>query len=323
MGRTNSFLTVHMPTPLFSDLAQFFFSCVEPVCCASEFFLLNSFSHSDPRGVCAARRAHKNRTMLQIILALGALLAPHPVLRSRRIAVGMNEASQAPPSPVVSVVLPEGKAAGDLLLIQPPRGAQCQVVVPEGVAPGQSFSVQLPATVSAVSSPPPPPPPPPLPPPPLSPPPALAEPSLLGNFVTPETNPYVTSKARRVRAKYGDDAAGFVDLSDSGERAKLSRLESDLAQFKAERGLADRRLAGGAAAELQEEEEATPLARVINTLGTVLTFNFFVIILFFAWWAAPRPSRGIPPPVLTASRPPRAPGSSPASASSLARTTRR
>ncbi|EOD25075.1 hypothetical protein EMIHUDRAFT_435251, partial [Emiliania huxleyi CCMP1516] len=225
--------------------------------------------------------------MLQIILALGALLAPHPVLRSRRIAVGMNEASQAPPSPVVvSVVLPEGKAAGDLLLIQPPRGAQCQVVVPEGVAPGQSFSVQLPPTVSAVSSPPPPPPPPPppLPPPPLSPPPALAEPSLLGNFVTPETNPYVTSKARRVRAKFGDDAAGFVDLSDSGERAKLSRLESDLAQFKAERGLADRRLAGGAAAELQEEEEATPLARVINTLGTVLTFNFFVIILFFAWF---------------------------------------
>ncbi|EOD10688.1 hypothetical protein EMIHUDRAFT_240195 [Emiliania huxleyi CCMP1516] len=177
--------------------------------------------------------------MLQSILALGALLAPHPVLRSRRIAVGMNEASQVPPSPVVSVVLPEGKAAGDLLLIQPPRGAQCQVVVPEGVAPGQSFSVQLPATVSA---------------------------------------------ARRVRAKYGDDAAGFVDLSDSGERAKLSRLESDLAQFKAERGLADRRLAGGAAAELQEEEEATPLARVINTLGTVLTFNFFVIILFFAWF---------------------------------------
>lgn len=60
-----------------------------------------------------------------------------------------------------------------------------------------------------------------------------------------------------------------------GRLAAEDRLAEDIALFKAERGLD---------AAVGEEEEEGMLQSTINTLGTVLTYNFFIIISFFAWF---------------------------------------
>jgi hypothetical protein len=183
-------------------------------------------------------------------------------------------ASTARPPMVVSVILPQDRKPGDTILIQPPGGLQCQVIVPEGVVPGQSFQVQLPASVfasaapalSPISAP-------------VPPAPGAAEAEsegLLGNVITRESNPWLTSKAKRARAKFGDKG-GFVDLAAAPEQQKLQQLERDLAQFKAERGVS-------ASDSLAADAEPTLLKRVIDTLGSVLTFNFFIIIAFFTWF---------------------------------------
>jgi hypothetical protein len=60
-----------------------------------------------------------------------------------------------------------------------------------------------------------------------------------------------------------------------GRLAAEERLAEDIARFKAERGLDELR---------EEEEEAGLLYTVIDTLGTILTYNFGIIITFFAWF---------------------------------------
>lgn len=247
----------------------------------------------------ACRRGDKMR-YVPLFLAVNAAahavrpLAAWPTLAYRHEAmryVGMRidldddaAASGAQPSSkplpmVVSVILPEGQKPGDTIMLQPPGGLQCQVVVPEGAVPGQAFQVLLPTSVfasaaqavpapsSAPTS---------------APVPAAASAAeaesegFLGSVITRESNPWLTSKAKRARAKFGDKG-GFVDLAAEPEQQKLQQLERDLAQFKAERG-------GGATDSLAAEMEPTLLKRVIDTLGSVLTFNFFIIIAFFTWF---------------------------------------
>ena len=98
--------------------------------------------------------------------------------------------------------------------------------------------------------------------------------SLLSGIVP--SNPYVTSKAERLRAKFGDDEAeaqGMV-LKSGVRRTELEdRLGKDVARFKAEQG-----------PQSDEEPENRLINRVIGVLGTILTYNFFIIIGFFAWF---------------------------------------
>ena len=105
---------------------------------------------------------------------------------------------------------------------------------------------------------------------------------ILDSFVSKADNPYVTSKADRMRAKYGEQA---VTGSSKPRGIVEDRLAADLQQFKAERGLAGKALAGGQ--NYDESTEDLPIVkRIINVLGTVLTYNFFIIIGFFTWFMA-------------------------------------
>jgi hypothetical protein len=108
---------------------------------------------------------------------------------------------------------------------------------------------------------------------------------LLGGIVKKEENPYVTSKADRLRAAYGEQV-----VSGRGGRANSRQVEEilgkDLEAFKASEGLSGRTLAGGAAGRDDDGAELTLLQNVIQVLGTVLTFNFFIIICFFTWFMA-------------------------------------
>lgn len=195
-----------------------------------------------------------------------------------RMRLDLGSEGTQPPPLLFAVTLPEGFRAGDTLTIQAPSGMQCHVVVPAGVAPGQVFQVQLPGAAAEPA------------PAPLALRPAAFTPEveassgLLDTIIMPESNPYRTSKAERARAKWGDEA-GFVDLRNEREQGRLEQLERDLNAFKAERGLSGRALAGGAADDpLTGGEEPGLLQKVINALGNVLTFNFFVIIIFFSWF---------------------------------------
>ena len=54
-----------------------------------------------------------------------------------------------------------------------------------------------------------------------------------------------------------------------------SSLAADLARFKADPNLNPQR---------EGDSEPTMMQNVINTLGKILTFNFFIIIGFFTWF---------------------------------------
>mmetsp|Transcript_75835 Transcript_75835/g.126428 ORF Transcript_75835/g.126428 Transcript_75835/m.126428 type:complete len:192 (+) Transcript_75835:15-590(+) len=98
---------------------------------------------------------------------------------------------------------------------------------------------------------------------------------LFGGLISNEDNPYITSSADRIRAKYGKEyVEGRSARSGGREEAEL-RLAADIAEFKREKGISDAKI---------EIEEPTALQSVINTLGTILTFNFFIICIFFAWF---------------------------------------
>ena len=98
---------------------------------------------------------------------------------------------------------------------------------------------------------------------------------LFGGLVSADQNPYVASKASRMRAKFGDNVEGVLTPAQEAKRAELeSSLAADLARFKAENAPA--RSAG--------DGERTLLQNVIDTLGKILTFNFFVIVIFFLWF---------------------------------------
>ena len=100
-----------------------------------------------------------------------------------------------------------------------------------------------------------------------------------------EDNPYLTSRADRLRAKYGERVVTGSGGREGGRQVE-NQLEADLAQFKADAGLSGKRLAGGQSWEPEEGVEVGMLQKVINGLGTVLTYNFFIICMFFLWFLA-------------------------------------
>ena len=99
--------------------------------------------------------------------------------------------------------------------------------------------------------------------------------SLLDGLISKESNPYLTTKADRLRAKFGES---IVKGTSEAREVVEDRLASDLAQFKSTSPAVER--VGS------DDDEDGPLQKVINTLGTVLTYNFFIIITFFLWFVA-------------------------------------
>lgn len=99
--------------------------------------------------------------------------------------------------------------------------------------------------------------------------------SLLGGLLPKESNPYMTSKADRMRAAFGEGSVVGKSGRSGGRLAAEERLAEDIARFKAERGLD---------ADVTEEVEGGLLQQVIDTLGNILTVNFFIICVFFTWF---------------------------------------
>lgn len=114
--------------------------------------------------------------------------------------------------------------------------------------------------------------------------------SLLDGLIPKEKNPYRTNKADRMREAFGEGSVVRQSLRSGGRDAAEDRLAEDIARFKVERGLPstvglDQPGANYAEANGKEEEMGM-LQNVINTLGNVLTVNFFIIIAFFTWFLA-------------------------------------
>lgn len=115
--------------------------------------------------------------------------------------------------------------------------------------------------------------------------------SLLDGLIPREKNPYLTNKADRMRAELGEASVVGQSFRSGGRDAAEDRLAEDIARFKAERGLSptvglDKPGGVNYADVSDEDEEVGMLQNVINTLGNVLTVNFFIIILFFTWFLA-------------------------------------
>ena len=100
--------------------------------------------------------------------------------------------------------------------------------------------------------------------------------TLLGGMISRQDNPYETSKADRLRAKFGE---GVVMGSSAPREIVEDQLAADLARFKSDRNIlpGDREAA---------EEELTLVGKTVNVLGTVLTYNFFIICALFLWFLA-------------------------------------
>lgn len=67
-----------------------------------------------------------------------------------------------------------------------------------------------------------------------------------------------------------------VPQSEADRQAVNAKMESDLAAFRAQ----------AAAEGVSAPTEVSILQKMINTLGRILTVNFFVIIGFFLWFLA-------------------------------------
>ena len=100
--------------------------------------------------------------------------------------------------------------------------------------------------------------------------------SPLDRIISKEDNPYLTSRADRLRARYGD---AVVTGSGDSRQVVEDRLAADLEQFRVDTG-------AGAEPTRREDEELSLIDKTIDVLGTVLTYNFFIIIAFFAWFLA-------------------------------------
>jgi len=107
---------------------------------------------------------------------------------------------------------------------------------------------------------------------------AYQDEALLGGVIAADQNPYMASKVSRMKAKFGDNTEGIMSPAQEAKRAtNEAGLAADLAQFKAQE-------AAKRGPQSAEQEENGMLQNVINTLGTVLTYNFFIIITFFVWF---------------------------------------
>jgi len=92
-------------------------------------------------------------------------------------------------------------------------------------------------------------------------------------------NPYTTSSADRMREKFGEESV------NTGSRGIVEdQLAADLAKFKAEKGVAGQALSGPSKKYDVAESEKTFVQKLIEVLGTVLTYNFAIIIAFFTWF---------------------------------------
>ena len=96
------------------------------------------------------------------------------------------------------------------------------------------------------------------------------------NIISEKSNPYVTSKADRMREKFGEKSVVGQSARSGGRAGVEDRLSEDIARFKAERGPDP--------SALTADEEPSMLMKTIDTLGTILTFNFVIICIFFTWF---------------------------------------
>ena len=213
--------------------------------------------------------------LLQMHIVIAAVVIPglvavqpfaRPILRSshhRCISVSCQEQQPAE-------VLPWDGPAGWQAQRDPATGNVYYVDVVNMVSQWDvPTAPAVPAAPSAVA-----PAPPPLPPPPQA---AFDEgDALLGGMISAEQNPYVVSKSQRMKAKFGDNTDGIMTPAQEAKRVALeSSLAADLARFKADPNLNPQR---------EGDSEPTMMQNVINTLGKILTFNFFIIIGFFTWF---------------------------------------
>ena len=140
------------------------------------------------------------------------------------------------------------------------------VVVPDGMAGGQMLQVDTPAGLMQVQIPD-----------------GLA-PGATFQMSVPVAAPAADCRAHACR----DDAAAAVVAppQSSSEYLKGEFAEDWAAAGRKDALLADveRFKAAKAATAPAEPEEETLLDKTIDTLGTILTFNFFIIITFFAWF---------------------------------------
>ena len=104
------------------------------------------------------------------------------------------------------------------------------------------------------------------------------------NLISEKSNPYVTSKADRMREKFGEKSVVGQSARSGGRAGVEDRLSEDIARFKAERGPDP--------SALTADEEPGFLMKTIDTLGTILTFNFGIICLFFTWFLVRPPADG-------------------------------
>ena len=64
--------------------------------------------------------------------------------------------------------------------------------------------------------------------------------------------------------------------STKDDQARMASLAADVEAFKQAK----------AAAQADGDDKVTTLERVVDTLGTILSYNFLVIVAFFAWFLA-------------------------------------
>ena len=149
---------------------------------------------------------------------------------------------------VMAVQVPAGMQGGMALQVQTPAGLM-EVQIPDGLEPGMSFQMQVPIVQESAPV--------------LSQPPPI--PVLDGvNTFAPQ------SEDSRLVGEFAKDWAGA---------GRKDALQADVERFKAKRE-ADNAISG------VDPDESSLLFKTIDTLGTVLTYNFFIIIGFFLWFVA-------------------------------------
>lgn len=150
---------------------------------------------------------------------------------------------------VLAVQVPDGMQGGQMLQVQTPAGLM-QVQIPDGLEPGMSFQMQVPAVAAPAPAPVPAP--------------------------TPASVPTLSQPLPPMPSSQSDYLVGEF-AQDWASAGRKDALQADVERFKA------KRLADAAAAGI-DPEEMTLLEKSIDTLGTILTYNFFIIITFFGWF---------------------------------------
>ena len=188
---------------------------------------------------------------LLLLLSLdvaAAYSSAHNLVQPRGIStrpfLGRSACVRCQETQLMNVVVPDGMAGGQMLQVDTPAGLM-QVQIPAGLAPGATFQMSVPVAAPTVPV--------------AAPTPAAMMPPPPAVVAPPQ------SSSEYLKGEFAEDwaAAGRKDA-----------LLADVERFKAAK----------AATAPAEPEEETLLDKTIDTLGTILTFNFFIIITFFAWF---------------------------------------